>query len=702
MPRKTKNQIERTLDDDLLLLDELLREEMYEQSEKSLYKFIVNFWNTFEPAILRNNWHIECIAEHTQAVITRDIRRLIINIPPRMCLPGNIEILLSDGSYTTISKIKPGQLLKSSDGKKIVNNAVLAKWNTGLKPCYEIITSDGNKLTASKDHRIYTTDGFKTPLELTKQHTLCIYKKTSSHKEYLSYAYVRDIRYVGEHECYDIEVENESTYFAEDILVHNSKSLINSICFPVWSWINHPHEKFWLISHTAKLFVQNIVYARRILEHPQYKERWCNEELNPEHYRFSLSSDVNTKTRIENIHGGYLLGGSPTSGALGMGYSIAVLDDILDSEESNSPIAIQAVNDWFTQTFLNRSNDVNTDAVIIVMQRLNSMDITAYVQEKYGDQNWFLLNLPAKYDPERTFISPIGYNDKRTKKNQLLDPYRLPDEFLETQAKNPIIYNTRYQQNPDATEDGNVLKAEYIIQRDYIPNSFTALMTSWDLSISDNPTSCYTVGLVVGKYEDEYWVLDMIRKQIEIPEQLDAIRKLKTKYPRATIGIEAKANGKPAMSLLRREIKDIYAFEPRLFGGDKESRFNAIIPYFRDKKILIYNPSPFKNLADVHSKRVENDYSADEIIKELKSFPIGRSDDIVDALSYAVQWLAEYGAVSEGMITKGERIILTDDDYVSRNRSTEHQLFNRILYNPLDYYLSSNIPSRDDLNAITW
>lgn len=37
-----------------------------------------------EPSIdYRHNWHIDCVAEHLQAVWDRDIKRLIINIPPR-------------------------------------------------------------------------------------------------------------------------------------------------------------------------------------------------------------------------------------------------------------------------------------------------------------------------------------------------------------------------------------------------------------------------------------------------------------------------------------------------------------------------------------------------------------------------------------------------------------------------------------------
>lgn len=543
-----------TFDTDLVLLEELYKDEMYDQSTRRLYKFFVNFWNTFDPSPLVDNWHIECLCEHAQAAVERKIRRLIVNISPR-----------------------------------------------------------------------------------------------------------------------------------------SSKSTVNSICLPAWHWLKNPHEKFWLFSHSAKLFVQNIVYARRILDHPLYKEKWCNLEGDPESFKYSLTKDVNTKTRIENSAGGYILGGSPTSGALGMGYTTAVLDDLLDSEEANNPIAIDNANQWFTQTFMNRSNDVNTDVVIIVMQRLAQNDLTDYVQKTYGDQDWFVLNLPAKYDPARTFFSPIGFNDKRQVRNELLDPIRLPDSFLAQQAKNPKIYNTRYLQNPDASSEGNLLQATWIRESDRKPHKWSSMYTIWDLAFTDSPTSTYTVGLVICRFQNEFHMVDMFRKQCDIPSQLDAIRNLKNKYPSSIIAVEKRANGHAAMSLLRREIKNIYAIEPRLFGGSKEQRFDSVLPYFRDRKVFIYNP--FKP-----DTSLEDTYDPEEIKKELKAFPVGQYNDIVDCVAYGIQLLAEKGQEAEAMISNGEKMKISDEDFISSKRRETG--FYSASFNLDDMW--DSIPSRSDIQDIGW
>ena len=55
-----------------------------EQYRRSLKAFTKASWATIEPGVpFLNNWHIDAINEHLQAVIEGDIKRLIINIPPR-------------------------------------------------------------------------------------------------------------------------------------------------------------------------------------------------------------------------------------------------------------------------------------------------------------------------------------------------------------------------------------------------------------------------------------------------------------------------------------------------------------------------------------------------------------------------------------------------------------------------------------------
>lgn len=52
-------------------------------AQRRLKKFVEFAWNWIEPYEFRDGWHIDVICEHLEAVNRGEIRRLLINIPPR-------------------------------------------------------------------------------------------------------------------------------------------------------------------------------------------------------------------------------------------------------------------------------------------------------------------------------------------------------------------------------------------------------------------------------------------------------------------------------------------------------------------------------------------------------------------------------------------------------------------------------------------
>lgn len=54
-----------------------------ELAERRLSEFIKIFWGAVDPAEYIHNWHIDVISEHLEAVFYGQIRKLLINIPPR-------------------------------------------------------------------------------------------------------------------------------------------------------------------------------------------------------------------------------------------------------------------------------------------------------------------------------------------------------------------------------------------------------------------------------------------------------------------------------------------------------------------------------------------------------------------------------------------------------------------------------------------
>ena len=68
---------------------------------RSLKLFIKEAWSTIEPNREYNdNWHIDAISEHLQAVVKGDIKRLIINIPPRHMKSISVSVALPAWTWT--------------------------------------------------------------------------------------------------------------------------------------------------------------------------------------------------------------------------------------------------------------------------------------------------------------------------------------------------------------------------------------------------------------------------------------------------------------------------------------------------------------------------------------------------------------------------------------------------------------------------
>lgn len=81
---------------------ELLRRE---HAEKSFAEFFRQCWPVIDPHPYLHNWHLDCVAEHLQAVTNGQIQRLLINIPPRSA--KSLEACVAWPAWTWIQEPNP-------------------------------------------------------------------------------------------------------------------------------------------------------------------------------------------------------------------------------------------------------------------------------------------------------------------------------------------------------------------------------------------------------------------------------------------------------------------------------------------------------------------------------------------------------------------------------------------------------------------
>ena len=238
------------------------------------------------------------------------------------------------------------------------------------------------------------------------------------------------------------------------------KSTITSVALPAWTWAqpdrtatSGPGVQFLMASYANQLVLRDSVKCRRLIESPWYQKMWGE--------RFKLNSDQNTKSRFSNDAGGERLITSVGAAVTGEGGSIIVVDDPNSAAEAFSEANIEATKEWWDGTMSTRLNDPKTGAYVIIQQRLAEDDLTGHVLSKdVGD--WTHLCLPMKYEPERAFITKIGWEDPRTEVDELLWPERFgtPEVKLLESSLGPFASAGQLQQRPEPA-GGGVIKREW-------------------------------------------------------------------------------------------------------------------------------------------------------------------------------------------------------------------------------------------------
>jgi len=73
-----------------------------EKYKRSLHEFTKAAWPTIEPGVpFKDNWHLQAVSEHLQAVKEGEIKRLIINVPPRHMKSISVAVALPAWTWAT-------------------------------------------------------------------------------------------------------------------------------------------------------------------------------------------------------------------------------------------------------------------------------------------------------------------------------------------------------------------------------------------------------------------------------------------------------------------------------------------------------------------------------------------------------------------------------------------------------------------------
>jgi predicted phage terminase large subunit-like protein len=435
-----------------------------------------------------------------------------------------------------------------------------------------------------------------------------------------------------------------------------AKSSLTSVAFPAWVWSQRLHSatsgpgvQFLHASYAQSLSLRDSVKCRRLIESPWYQRLWGS--------RFTLTGDQNTKTRFDNDAGGSRLSTSVGSALTGEGGSIIVVDDPNSAQEAHSQATIEATIEWWDGALSTRLNDPKTGAFIVIQQRLSEEDLTGHILSKDAD-NWTHLCLPMRYEPDRSFVTSIGWQDPRTEPGELLWEDRFGEAEVKTLERlmGPWKAAGQLQQRPEP-QGGGIIKRDWwqlwmedaYPAMDYIvasldtayttktENDFSAL-TVWGVFSGDVVAQATKVegGQIERSYGQQHprvMLMNAWAERLELHELVQKVARTCKSMRVDKLIIENKAAGHSVAQELRRlfghEDWGVQLLDPK--GQDKLARLYSVQHLFAEG--MVYAP----------------DRSwADQVMTQVGTFPKGKNDDLVDTVSQAMRHLRDLGMLTRG------------------------------------------------------
>ena len=310
-------------------------------------------------------------------------------------------------------------------------------------------------------------------------------------------------------------------------------------------------------------------------------------------------------------------GGSIT----GKGGNRLIIDDPHNPTQAESDAQRQQAIDFFRYTLSTRLNDPKRDAIVVVMQRLHTRDLTAVCLE----QGFEHLCLPALAPSHTTIVFPRSGRTVVRELDSPLWPERQGVADLEHQRQTLGSYGFagQYQQSP-VPRDGGMFKPEWWRYWDQLPRLYEVVQ-SWDLSFKDGDGHDYVVGLVAARVGAYVYLLDRFKAKASFTETCQAIKQMVTKYPATRIvWIEDAANGPAVVNNLHKEIPAIRGVTPE---GGKRSRAWAAEPQIESGQVFLPRPRFADGQFRFGHAWVE------DFVEQCSLFPKGEHDDDVDALT---------------------------------------------------------------------
>lgn len=400
-----------------------------------------------------------------------------------------------------------------------------------------------------------------------------------------------------------------------------AKSMIVSVLFPAWMWTHRPSWRAVSASHSFEFAKRDTRRSRELIRSEWYQSHWP----------IQFSDDQDQKQSYENTHRGFRVA-KPMTGITGERGNCVIIDDPHSVDDAKSEATRTSVVENFLEAVPNRLNDLEKDAIIVIMQRLHEEDVAGTILDMELGYDHLCIPMEYEGDPNDT---PWGYRDPRTEDGELMFPVKFSRKAVDALKKSlRTSYAGQYQQRPAPREAGEIDKTWFEHTRYDLgehPQGCNYYMTS-DHAPAGNKD--YNVFRIWGiDHKRHLWLVDSFRKQCKMDVALGIKRDDEGKLHYLPSG---------ALHLIRR-------WKPLAFFPEDDNNWKSVGDLFkqalREAGLFVrIEPQPtgglgdkvvkaqsFCTLAALGQVHLPRGTIGDTALAEYVMFPNGKHDDQVDA-----------------------------------------------------------------------
>lgn len=294
-------------------------------------------------------------------------------------------------------------------------------------------------------------------------------------------------------------------------------------------------------------------------------------------------------------------------------YDVIIADDLVEPENCRTKEQREKVHDFYLSLF-----DLlePQGKLVVIGTRYHQDDLYARILEE-NDQhkNWSIF-VRSCYNPDGSILFPEKFTQAQ------LDDIK---------KKSFYHFSTQYLNNPIDPENADFKASQVKFYDPTTPHPGSLYLTI-DPAISLGRDADYSALVVAGMFSDRrIRVVDALHKRLIPSELVEAVFEMVKKWRLHRVGIETFAFQKTLKYDLQRQQREqglffsIDELGKRHSGRgeqilSKEARIRRLQPYFEQGL-------------------VELPPGAQELKDELLAFPRGKHDDLIDALSYQLDYL---------------------------------------------------------------